>query len=463
MSDKKSDFYLRVTDDKMSVLLDCQVPQDDLDTLLTRLEVELISLDITDSPQRAELEQTLRAAIENGSRLKNELLMAGKDPKPPVVGKIEWAHDFFESGFAVDEETGAIDYRQRREKLSVEEGQLLARVTHPIEGQPGTDVYGKPVPSRKAKPAKLNKGMKVRVEKGEEFDSYYSEINGRVRWASNTLAVDDVYHIENNVGLETGHIKHDGAVMIEGDVLVGSHIEASGDIEVQGTVESADIIVGGNLTVHGGITGQGERQIKVGGSLFAKFILEAVIEAGEDIVVEKEIVQATLKARGSLNMPAGRLVGGIAVILGGINVRQAGSDGHVPTVLVAAEDYSIETEMSVRQAKIVSLNKNLEKIHKAVDPLMAREKLLSPQQREAATELLARSAEMEMLIDDLRTEKEDIGEDSLERAQSKICIGARVHPETTLRIKQYHLLVREEVNGPLRAGLMGKRVALLPE
>jgi uncharacterized protein (DUF342 family) len=447
----------------MSVLLDCKLPERNLDTFLTRLEVELMSLDIADPPKRAELEQTLRHAGVEGARLKHEILVEGKAPKPPVNGKIEWAQDFFKTGFAVDKETGIIDYRKRMENLAVKEGQLLAKTNHPREGQPGSDVHGKPVSPEKARAARMTVGENVRVEKGDNFDSYYAECEGRVRWALNMLAVDDVYEIAGDVGLETGHIKHSGVVLVRGDVRPGSRVEAGGDIEVMGTVESAEIVAGGNLTVHGGVTGSGERKIKVGGSVYAKFILEADIEAGEDVVVEKEIIQSNIKARGALLMESGRVVGGTAVILGGISVGQAGSDGNVPTELVSAEDYSFDEEINGRQEEVGVLNKNLEKIHKAVDPLMARIKLLSPQQREAATELLANSTDMEMRLDELATEKVDIEEDSQLRSKPRILIARKIYPETILRIKQCGLIVRDEADGPLRAGMVEGRVALLAD
>ena len=462
MSEIKQEFHLRVAEDRMTVLLDCKVPERNLDTFLTRMEVELMSLDIANPPKRAELEQTLQHAGEIGELLKNEVLIEGKAPKPPVNGKIEWAQSFFETGFAVDEETGAIDYRKRMDNLSVKEGQLLATVTHPREGKPGSDVHAKPVPPPKARAARITVGGNVRVEKGDRSDSYYAEIDGRMRWALNVMAVDDVYEIAEDVGLETGHIEHSGVVLVKGDVRPGSVIKAGGDLEVMGTIESAEIVTGGNLTAHCGITdpSPGERMIKVGGSVYAKFILEANIEAGEDIVVEKEIIQANIKARGSLLMESGRLIGGAAVILGAISVGQAGSDGHVPTELAVGEDYTLKEEISRRQAKMTSINKSLEKIHKSVDPLMARVKLLSPQQREAATELLSRSTEMEMDFDELWTEKEDIEEDSQNRCKSEILIARKIYPDTTLRVKQWSHLVRDEVEGPLRAKLMGKQVLL---
>ncbi len=235
----------------MSVLLDCKVPERNLDTFLTRIEVELMSLDIANPPNRAELEQTLQHAGERGEFLKSEALIEGKALKPPVNGKIEWAHNFFETGFAVDKKTGAIDYRKRTENLSVKQGQLLARVSHPKEGKPGSDVHAKPVPPPKARAARITVGDNVRVEKADKLDSYYAETDGRVRWALNVMAVDDIYVIAEDVGLETGHIKHTGGVLVRGDVRPGSIIEAVGDIEGMGTSEAAEIVAGGTLAVHG--------------------------------------------------------------------------------------------------------------------------------------------------------------------------------------------------------------------
>jgi hypothetical protein len=301
----------------------------------------------------------------------------------------------------------------------------------------------------------------VRAERKEDGIFYYSKTKGRARWASNTLSVDEIYRIPGSVGMETGNINHPGAIVVEGDVLAGSRVEAAGDIEVMGTVEASDISAGGNLTVRRGITGTGNDPIKVHGSVHAKFILEAQVEADEDIVVESEIIQSSVKTRGALTMPAGRLVGGSAMALGGIAIGQAGSGGLVPTLLIAAEDYCLNEKVSRIKIEMPKLTRNLEKIHKTVDPLMAREKALSPNQREAATELLARASEMETEIGKLRGEMEQANEESRTRAKPRIFITRKVFPETTLRIMNRSLSIAEAVNGPVQAGLKGARVVLL--
>jgi uncharacterized protein (DUF342 family) len=326
------EFNLRVTDDGMAVLLDCTIPDEGLDSLLTWIEAELTSLNVANPPTREQLEQGIRHAAEKGSSLVNEVILEGERPIPPQDGAIEWTQDFFSSGFAVDEKTGAVDYRRRVEHLTVEAGQLLACVTPPKDGEDGCDVFGRPIPAGNPKPAQLYPGSNVRVDEKEDGVYFYAVSNGRLRWVSNLLAVDEVFHIPESVGLATGDVAHPGSVLIGGDVLAGSRIEAGGDVEVNGTVESADIQAGGNLYVHGGITGLGNQSIKVKGNVNAKYILEASIDANENILVEREVVQSTLRTRGSLTMPRGRLVGGAVTALGGIVLREAGSDGLVPTL-----------------------------------------------------------------------------------------------------------------------------------
>jgi uncharacterized protein (DUF342 family) len=447
----------------MAALLDCTVPNEGLDSLLTCIEVELISLHVANPPTREQLEQWMRHAAEKGSSLVNEVLLEGKRPIPPQDGTIEWTQDFFSSGFAVDEKTGAVDYRRRVEHLTVETGHLLARVTPPKDGEDGCDVFGRPIPAGNPKPERLCAGPNVRVDEKEDGLYFYATSKGRLRWASNILAVDEVFHILGSVGLATGHVSHPGSVLIGGDVLAGSSVEAGGDVEVNGTVESADIQAGGNLHVHGGITGLGSQSIKVKGSVNAKFILEASIEANENIIVEREVVQSTLRTRGSLMMPRGRLVGGAVTALGGIVLREAGSDGLVPTLLIAAEDYALEDKLFQVKSQIGKLTRNLEKIHKKVDPLTSRATALNPKLRAAVEKLLAAAHEMEGEIERLRSELAEIGKDSRDRTKPRIYIRGKLFPETTLRIKTWSLEVKEEHSGSLRAGLMGSRIVLLPD
>jgi hypothetical protein len=115
------------------------------------------------------------------------------------------------------------------------------------------------------------------------------------------------------------------------------------------------------------------------------------------------------------------------------------------------------------KSQIGKLTRNLEKIHKKVNPLTSRATALNPKLRAAVEKLLAAAHEMEGEMERLRSELAEIGKDSRDRTKPRIYIRGKLFPETTLRIKTWSLEVKEEHSGPLRAGLMGSRIILLPD
>ena len=62
---------------------------------------------------------------------------------------------FFSRGFEVDPETGALDYRQRTGRSTVEKGELLATIVLGVAGTNGKDVFGEKIVVGKPKSAKL--------------------------------------------------------------------------------------------------------------------------------------------------------------------------------------------------------------------------------------------------------------------------------------------------------------------
>ena len=447
----------------MSVLLSCDASADDVGALLDRIESEFTVLGIADPPAREELRERVRSALGDGAALTDAAIVEGRPPVPEKQGSIEWAEDFFDTGFAVDERTGAVDYWQSVAKLVVREGQLLATVTPPQQGEDGVDVLGRPVPVAKAEPASMAAGENVRREESDGVARFYAAANGRLRWASGVLAVDSVLEIAGSVGIETGHITHPGAVCIKGDVRAGSRIQADGDVEVKGAVEAADMKCGGSLTVGGGITGSEGRVVVVNGSVRAKFINEAHVEVGEDVIVQSEIMHSIVKCRGRLSCPSGRLVGGETVALGGVEIGQVSAEGGMArTPVIAGEDFSLVRERANQEKQIAGSRQRLRKIHSTVDPMMAMEKGLTHKQREAATELLAMAMEMDMSIEEAQKQMEELEEDSIARAKYEIVVNRKAEVEAVLCMKGAELHVKEPVRGPVRAVWVDQKIEWQP-
>jgi uncharacterized protein (DUF342 family) len=451
MSKRRSKFDIRVTEDRMELLLSGRVRAEELDDVWPEIEEKLRGLGVTSAESMQTIANALRDAVREGGLLRDRVLLSGVPPVPPKAGQIEWSRDYFSTDFVVDAKTGAIDYRRRVGDPSVEDGELLASVTEPEEGQCGSDVFGKEIPPPKMAPFHVRIGSNVRVEQAESITHYFATVGGRVRWASNTLAVDNVYTVQGDVGLSSGDIDHPGALAIRGDVLAGSRVRAGGDIEVAGLVEDAVIEAGGSLDVSGGITGGAECKIRVAGGVKARFIQEADIETDGDVVVVNAITNTCVKTRGKVIVVKGRLIGGQVMARGGIEVAEAGSNALVSTLIVTGEDFRLDGEIAPLREEIKQKESLLSELRETVNPMIKVVKRLNADQRAVAKELLDQIQEVRAGIEVLKEEVDDLKTLSAMRAGHEITFHRRVHPEVTVRIAGLARLVREPYEGPVRA------------
>jgi predicted nucleic acid-binding Zn-ribbon protein len=90
------------------------------------------------------------------------------------------------------------------------------------------------------------------------------------------------------------------------------------------------------------------------------------------------------------------------------------------------------------------MEENHRKIHEKIDPLMAREKELSPKQREIASTLLASASDMEDNLASLKARMEEIKAESHERAKSRATIRNKLYPNVKVLIKDAALLTKDE-------------------
>ncbi len=447
-------FSVEVRRDRLAVLLTCRVPAGDLGDLEWHIRRELVKLGVVNCWKEEDLGAWLRSQVQDNPQLEKVVLVEGTRPVQPVDGRIEWAKDYFSKGFLVDAQTGAIDYRKHVAQRSVKKGELLARIIPPKPGVDGRDVFGRRISTRRPGLPRIRAQRNIRVD--EEEDAYYADAEGRIHWVRKNLATDNaggflsvdvVFVIPGSVNLETGDITHPGAVVVEHDVEEGATVEAGGDLEIKGVVEPSHLKVGGNLSVRGGIAGSADYKMVIDGTIRAKFILDACIDAAGDIIVESEIRHAHIRTRGAVTMPNGRIIGGSVLALGGITVEEAGSY-NVPTELITCEDYRLNDELAEKHREQEELEEALERIQLTLKPLIPRLKLLSPEKKKALAGLLEKAKELEVGIQGLGEEMEALKSLSRTRSKKEIRMSKCVYPETTLGIQGERFIVRHEFPGP---------------
>ncbi|MBT6227615.1 MAG: DUF342 domain-containing protein, partial [Candidatus Scalindua sp.] len=333
MEETHKEYNLRASEDGTAVLLDCDLSTVELDTLVGNISKELEELGVKDPPDQKQLKDQLQQIEPVIPNLVDFVLIKGESPVPPTHGRVEWDGDFFNTGFVANKETGKVDYREKASNESVKKGELLGHQIPVKAGKDGLNVFGNVIPAEKPEQYYPKVGENIRFDLNK--NAYYAEISGRVRLVNDTLYVDEVYTVDEDVDITTGNILHTGAVVVKRDVLGGAKIETAGNIEVSGIIENAEIHAGGDLVVHGGIRQSEGHKVVVEGCINVKYIDGGNIQANKDIVVEREIVNSTVHTLGAVVIPKGRIVGGEIVALRGIYVGRAGSKTYTPTMLVA--------------------------------------------------------------------------------------------------------------------------------
>ncbi len=250
------------------------------------------------------------------------------------------------------DDDGHIDFLDLGDFPYVEADQALVRRHPPTEGKSGWTVTGRNVIGRKGKDLTLKpRNDSVKLAPGDE-DLLLSNVAGMPVVDDKGAIVEQILKVDA-VGLKTGHISFDGSVHIKGDVNPGMKVEVSGDVKIGGLVEAAYIKAGGSIEVAGGVIGRKRSEqeqkdnkektkttiddayLEAGCTVKARFIQEAKVIAGQEIIVQTQILHSKVKAGIKIHMPGkGAIVGGIAKAQKLIDVAVCGAMANVQTRLL---------------------------------------------------------------------------------------------------------------------------------
>jgi uncharacterized protein len=239
--------------------------------------------------------------------------------QPQINGKdaaIKYCINTENKGRPAELENGRVDYKDLNLFITVHEGQLLAEKIPPTAGINGTDVLGQPVLAKPGKDKLMPAGKNVQVVD----NTIISNITGQLLIANNKINVMPSIEINGDVDLSTGNIEFEGSVTVRGSVQEGFSVKAEGNVEVCGIV-SGCIIEGKSVLIRTGIQGMNKGYVKAQENVVAKFIENATVIAGEDILVNDSVLNSRISAakRVIVEGKRGLIVGG--KIMAGEEIR----------------------------------------------------------------------------------------------------------------------------------------------
>ncbi|MCL2558154.1 MAG: FapA family protein, partial [Treponema sp.] len=333
----------------------------------------------------------------------------------------------------------------------VTENQLLATKIPPQKGVPGETVTGKMIQAKNGVDISLPLGENVHAS--EDGVSILSDMSGRVVVSNGKINVEPILLIESSVSLETGNIIFLGTVVVRGDVEDGFSVKAAGDIEVHGSIARAELEAEGNVVISQGINGKGRGNIRVGKSLWARFIENANIQAGDMVFASDGIINSNIDAHNRIVCHGKRasIVGGRLRASKEISAKIIGNSSGTETACEVGFDPESKEELSKLEERKELVSKELEEVKLNMQTLinMKQQKKVLPDDKQIFLQDLIDRRDV------LYDEQKDIDEKiavikehlAKLKTKGKVSASSKIFPGVKVMIRD----VKEEVQSDYKA------------
>jgi len=282
--------------------------------------------------------------------------------------------DRFLPGFRpVSDEEHSVDWKARGSVVVVKKGERVGRVVARRDGVAGRDVLGRELPY--PKDAVTTYALGKHVERDGE--AVVAMADGRVVVDAQRVSIEEILVVKGDVDYRVGHILFPGDVVIEGGVAAGFKVYSGGSISIKETMDAFDVSAKRDLVCAQGIIGKDQGQVRVGGSLKAKFIENARLPVRGAVAVPGSIAGARLYTLGRLVMgDKGRIVGGEIFATHGVSCGFLGGATRPATVINVGVDFTVQQKLDQAGAVLRELSTRLSRLQAILktrqDPALER-------------------------------------------------------------------------------------------
>ncbi|MDP3177513.1 MAG: FapA family protein, partial [Spirochaetaceae bacterium] len=392
--------------------------------------------------------------LEDKPRYREQILVAeGTKPQNGRDAYVQFNFETDKTKHRLKESSdGRVNFKELNLIQNVVAGQPLARKVAPEYGNAGKTVTGKFIQARNGKDIPSPLGRNVHM--AEDGSTIIADINGQVTFIANKINVEEVFTVPGDVNLKTGNVMFLGTVIVMGNVEDGFSVKASGNIEVRGSVGRCEIVAEGDVIIHQGVAGKSGGTIQAGKNIWSKFIENASVEVGENVIVSDGLINSSIVANKKIICQGKRaaIVGGKYRACEEINAKTLGSPvGGAETILEVGYDPKSREKQEKLQAQAYHIKRQVEELDKNIGTLNAikKQRKVLPEEKEAMLQdyLLRR----EELVAELRSLAKEV--ESIQtylnglRIRGRISVSGRVYPGVKLVIKEIKEDVKSEMKG----------------
>lgn len=345
------------------------------------------------------LEEAIEQIIAAGEA-QNQLIAQGREAVNGEDGHLQCLIDTAKERRPRLDEHGIANYRDLGGIVTVHPGERLMQKFPSTPGEPGANVLGQEIAPKPGMEAMFASKLSGATTDPSDASFLIAEIIGQPVIVDHGVEVEPTITIEA-VDIASGNVDFEGTVNVTEDVQAGMHIRATGDIHVGGTVEAAVLEAGGNVVIEGGIIGHGDvrhfiddgksaiGRVKCGASFSARFVENAVIEAGDSIQVSDFVMQSELTAVNQILVGApgtgkGHIIGGRAEATLLVQTAVLGSQAGAKTFVVVGTNPNLHEQVK-------QINKTFEAKVKELDEVIKLLTFLDKHPEKATPEIRAKA------------------------------------------------------------------------
>lgn len=255
---------------------------------------------------------------------------------------------------AKEDESGQINFKELNQIQNVVVGQPLAVKIPAERGKAGKTLTGRYLEAKNGRDINMPLGKNVEVDK--DGVTIIATENGQVVIINDKINVEPIMEVPA-VNIKTGNITFLGSVIVKGSVEDGFDIKATGNIEIGGAVGKCKIESEGNIVISQGVMGRDEGELTAGGSIWAKFINNTKVFAGESVIVSDSIMNSEVTAMKKILLKGKRaqITGGHLFATEEINAKNIGSNGGgAETVL----EVGVDPQAKKRMLELIEMQNN---------------------------------------------------------------------------------------------------------
>jgi uncharacterized protein len=228
---------------------------------------------------------------------------------------------------------GKADYKNVDNIHQVKKGDVIA-VKIPIElGEPGYDIFGKPLP--------IVPGVDIQFKVGQNTEissdglQLIATTGGYLYHLNDAIHVGVIFIHKGDVDFNSGNLHYQGDIQVMGNIMTGFTVEAEGSILIEGTVDSGEVISHqGSVIIKSSIFGHGKGRIeaKKDISIFAAQDMDFKCENGT-LTVEKGLRNCMVLANEVQASKSGcTVIGGEIKAFGQVTIGALGGEGCHTTI-----------------------------------------------------------------------------------------------------------------------------------